>query len=774
MSVESNNTIQNANDSGVSSETERSTVLNGAIDFGNDVDLYLFQADEGEKVILDLDANESGSALDGRLRLFDSSGNEIGNNDDRPAPGEVSSLDPFLSFTASSSDNYYVGVSDVSNSDYDPNVISDEASIQVVIGEYSLEISLVDLAETRTTIDPDLDPDGTIANATSLELINPEDKVILDDLIDTDVDLDLYQVELEAGEVLTIDIDTQAESDLDSRLRLFNAVGNELASSDDDAAPGEEELSLDPFLAFTASIAGDYYVGVSEFSNSDYDPVDGVEGDAAVDIAGEYTLEGSISGEKPEEPTPAEPAIEQNNTIASAIATGLDDVGLTTFSNAIEPIADVDLYEVQLDAGQGLILDIDAAELLPPSESVSGLDSLLRLFDAEGNQIAIADDVPAPGEEFSLDSFLSFAASSSGKYYVGVSSLINADYDPITGDGADLETGNTGEYNLDIEIVEVVAIDTDPDNTIPEAIATGLNSGESKIFSQAIEPETDADLYQVQLEAGDNLLLDLDANQLGSDLDARLRLFDAAGNELLSVDDAAAPGEEFSLDPFLTFTAESAGDYYIGVSDFNNAQYDLNQGITNLSQPVGSTTGSYELKIKIATDDFFVPIFASFDRVIGTDNSDILFGNAESTFIDALGGDDIATGASNDDYFVGGAGNDILSGNNGDDTLIGGSGFDFLSGGEGNDLLRGDEDSNILFGGSGADIFAIAEQGNNTIVDFESGIDQLQLLGNLSFADLTFEDVAGGSGVVISSDSSAGITTVLAISSDSLSTADFI
>jgi|GEM_PF-1632052 len=1090
MSVEPDNIIQDANDSGVSSDGEPSVVVNGAIDFGNDVDLYQFQANAGEDVILDLDANEFGSSLDGRLRLFDADGNEIGNNDDRPAPGEVRSVDAFLSFTPSSSANYYIGVSNVGNSDYDPNVVSDEVSTQAVVGEYTLEISLADETESdpdniiakaidtgldgtgqsasfsdeidnlgdvdiyqvqldpgeallvdvdavaigsdllasdllifdeegnnlselatiddsrlsrdsnasRIGGDPDLtfiaesagnyyigvsgggfdlpvynpingiksseslvsgtyeinfdilevtsdrdpdntiaeavatelnssgeltvlngtvdngddvdiyqiqldagsaltfdidtadsgllrdlvlrlfdgsgnlvasanedsgsadaptfdpflafeaeatgdyylgvstfqnseydpvagttnipqnrevggidfesvdyelsidltqddiavdpepdsdlepnsDPDATIASAIALELENPGDTVTLDDAINFSEDVDLYRVRLEAGEGLTFDIDSnEGGSILDSRLRLFDADGNEIDGSDDDTAPGEQS-SLDPFLAFTADTAGDYYVGVSEFANFAYDPVAGGQTNDAVGETGEYTLEASLFAQEPEPetPEPENPSSEQDNIIAGAIATELSEIGQSaTFSDAIEPIEDVDLYQVQLDAGEGLIIDIDAAELLSSGESAFGLDSLLRLFDADGNEIATNDDGSAPGEEFSLDSFLTFTANSSGDYYVGVSSIANSGYNPITGGNNDEGSGDTGDYNLSLEIVEVTTIDEDPDNTIVEAISTGIDSvGQSATFSDAIDPETDADLYRVQLDAGDNLLVDLDANELGSDLDGRLRLFNAAGNELASVDDLPAPGEEEGLDAYIDFTADVSGDYYVGVSDFINSQYDPINGTTNIFQPTGNTTGNYSLILEIAADnvDNLEPVFADFDRVTGTDSPDILFGNSNSTFVDALNGDDVVTGASNDDYLLGGAGSDVLSGNNGNDTLIGGLGFDVLSGGEGDDFLQGDEDTNTLFGGAGADIFAIADNGNNTIADFKPDTDKIQLLGSLSFADLTIEDVAGGAGAVISSSSNSTITTVPGVTASNLSETDFL
>ena len=611
MSVEPDNNLQKANDSGVSSSGKRSFTTNATID-SDDVDLYRFQADVGDEIVLDLDAGELGSNLDSELRLFARSGKELGSNDDLPAPGERQGLDSFIAFIPNKSDEYYVGVSSTSNSDYDP--INDPANepSRNTSEEYQLNISFAEEVSG-------LDADNTINEAIALELNEPGDTQTIDDAIELEQDIDLYRLQLEVGEGATFDIDaSELGSTLDSRLRLFDAEGKEINASDDNPASGEE-LSLDPFLTFIPETAGEYYIGVSQFNNLTYDPIDGSDNSEVGNTGGEYTLEAS-------------------------------------------------------------------------------------LFDL--------DTIPSKPAE-------------------------------------------------------------DLNNTLDEAIATELNeAGESAIFDDVIEPTADVDIYQVQLEIGETLKLDLDANALGSELDSRLRLFDAAGNEIAGSDDDAAPGEDFSLDSFLNFTADASGLYYVGVSSFGNAVYDPNIDTAD-SLEVEDTTGSYKLILEIASaDEAIIPaIPEDFDIISGTDAAETLSGNANSTFIDGSNGDDVITGASNDDYFIGGGGSDILSGNDGNDTLIGGIGFDFLSGGAGADYLQGDENTNTLFGGVGADTFAIANRGNNTIVDFELGTDMIQLGDGVTFEDLAIENIVAG-GATISLGNS--VTSVTGVSSDDLSAANFL
>ncbi len=59
MSIEPNNTLRDANNSGISSAGTRSVFINSDIDPSNDVDLYEFQSDRGEELIFDIDTNAS-------------------------------------------------------------------------------------------------------------------------------------------------------------------------------------------------------------------------------------------------------------------------------------------------------------------------------------------------------------------------------------------------------------------------------------------------------------------------------------------------------------------------------------------------------------------------------------------------------------------------------------------------------------------------------------------------------------------------------------------
>ncbi len=109
--------------------------------------------------------------------------------------------------------------------------------------------------------------------------------------------------------------------------------------------------------------------------------------------------------------------------------------------NQIDSSTDVDIFSFAVSANQKISFDID------PTPAAQPVDSLLRLFDQNGNQLAANDNSPAPGESASLESFLSYTFPTSGAYFIAVSSSTNNTFNPLTGDN-DTAGGPTGPYTL--------------------------------------------------------------------------------------------------------------------------------------------------------------------------------------------------------------------------------------------------------------------------------------------------------------------------------------
>jgi Ca2+-binding RTX toxin-like protein len=89
------------------------------------------------------------------------------------------------------------------------------------------------------------------------------------------------------------------------------------------------------------------------------------------------------------------------------------------------------------------------------------------------------------------------------------------------------------------------------------------------------------------------------------------------------------------------------------------------------------------------------------DRILGTDASDIVNGNAGNDEIAGAGGHDLLLGGQGNDMIAAGEGDDLLLGQKGDDELFGGPGNDVIRGGEGADVLIGNVGNDMLIAGGG-------------------------------------------------------------------------
>ena len=172
-------------------------------------------------------------------------------------------------------------------------------------------------------------------------------------------------------------------------------------------------------------------------------------------------LEAAINGLS--QPPPQEvdlTVVEPNDTIADATNTGLTG-GPGEFVNApipgligdnpiliTEVGRDVDMLRLDLETGDRVTVDID-------SPDGSGLDSVLRLFDENGLELAFSDDNEAPDEAVGTsDSYIDFVAPVAGTYFVGVSGAGNETYD--ANDASTAADGSTGEYDIRIIVTNEV------------------------------------------------------------------------------------------------------------------------------------------------------------------------------------------------------------------------------------------------------------------------------------------------------------------------------
>ena len=142
---------------------------------------------------------------------------------------------------------------------------------------------------------------------------------------------------------------------------------------------------------------------------------------------------------------------------SSATTTNVSVPGSYT-GEAIDTSGDHDWYRVFLTAGQTYSFTTSAPQ------SGSGVDTILTLRDANGNQIATNDDIAYPGNTYSQ---IRFTATTSGGYYLDVGAY---------------STG-TGGYTLTTALAEALPIFTN--DQISDQLTSGYWGGSTRRWNVA-------------------------------------------------------------------------------------------------------------------------------------------------------------------------------------------------------------------------------------------------------------------------------------------------
>ncbi len=241
-------------------------------------------------------------------------------------------------------------------------------------------------------------------------------------------------------------------------------------------------------------------------------------------------------------------------------------------------------------------------------------------------------------------------------------------------------------------------------------------------------------------------------------------------NELPDVE--AVEGDSFSyVIPTDTFQDIDAGDSLTYTATMANgdslpAWLTFDSGTMSLSSELPmDAAGEYDIAIQ-ATDSSGASISDTFhlsvtnlvqeaawwnwfdgtsmnDLIIGSGNSEWLYGYDGNDQLIAGGGNDLLNGGAGNDMLDAGTGNDILDGRSGDDILDGGDGRDELWGGRGNDQLQGGAGQDSLYGGSGNDVL-VGDNGNQqpqVAVDWYGPFDWF---GHNPFGDRSSDDTLWG------------------------------
>jgi|GEM_PF-881395 len=693
----------------------------GTVNVGDtDVDIIKFEVLSPGTVTLELTTNpDAPRDFDSILRLFDQAGNQLAFSDD-VGSNLFSRIDQFLA-----PGTYFAGVSGFDNSEYNPNVAG--SGVAGATGNYALNFSL-----------NNADPNGLVSGAVDVRLGTNREPLFFEGFIGADYgvpvgvsDVDLFRIEVPDNGTLLIDIDTPFETDfVDSFLRLFDENGNELFFPDGFPFESDDDLSFDrvgnpteftdfrfPDLTFedpvdrqffqghtTDSFLGVlvergevYHIGVSDFFNDTYNPNNLNNRPTNLAEGGFYNLivefvNNDLNGSIDQAIAAPLPLINQPGTIGTdgdPLTGGIQDVG----------DKDVDFFRVRSATPGILEINVDSFSIASQLPTGTPVDSVLLVFDGEGNLLAENDDSD------SLDPFLQIQIEANKDYFVAITGYGNENFDPFAlGSGS---SGDTGEYVINTQLLSLATLASLTDNAIqnPNTI-TDVSSG-TEVFGELgrdgnfVVGPTDIDLYRfVPTTSGGvtiRTVTNLIASPVDSSADTFLRIFDASGNELAFNDDESATTRGSRVE-----IAVNAGqEYFIGVNGFSAQAREYNP-ITGAGAAPGSQ-GSYLLTITGSGGGGGGGDNSGNDRLIGSSERDRLIGGLGNDTLSGRGGNDRLVGGPGNDRVVGGPGNDRLSGGSGRDRLIGNAGNDRIVGSAGNDTLLGGSGNDTLVGGGGND-----------------------------------------------------------------------
>lgn len=415
----------------------------------------------------------------------------------------------------------------------------------------------VESLESRNLLAADLD--DSLSEARPLGVVT-EQPISAAAEISEAADVDMYRVTLESGQSIDIDVDTpnNGPGGLGGYLRVFNDQGVELAANNDAMGPDDAAPGFDPYIRFTAAQNGNFYIAVSNWENSQFDPIGG-EGDVAGQqyATGSYLL--TVKGI---------PQFDSDDAISEAITLG--GAGPTPYSvdGVIDNDVDVDMFRLELRNGQSVAFDIDTAQNGP-----GGLGSYLTLFDANGNVVATNNDGAAPGESLGFDAYLQLSVAVGGPYYLAVSNYGNTSFSPITGSGD--TSGSmyaTGAYRLTIsEVLQNAVTSSSGSTSNADQAAPMIDS----MFANSSLSTSQPGLGANTADSGSGPLM---ADSLDNSLGSSAQVNENLNLQTLATPPILSPSSAFGT---LDATAMSLSAAAVGTSAFN-----FGPGQSVLSNPI--------------------------------------------------------------------------------------------------------------------------------------------------------------------------------------------
>jgi subtilisin family serine protease/subtilisin-like proprotein convertase family protein len=401
------------------------------------------------------------------------------------------------------------------------------------------------------------------------------------------LDVDLFKVQIDRGGLITAQVDAKnlpTPSSLDTYLRLFDAAGNELAAND-------QFNGSDSFLDYFVTTGGTYYIGVSGFPNSNYNPRIG--GSGTTQSKGNYNLTVGVALVDDDE-----------RTYADTFSEGIDipDQGFITdqiFVPDSRLILDVN---ISVNISHDFVGDLRVSLISPSGKEVvlmgsvggdgtfqiNDLSPVPALFDDEAAQSITLALPPYGGGSFRPQQALSGFDAGSG---LGTWTLRVADQSAFN-------SGTLNGWSLRFVFQNNIFGPFELNDTLTTARDLGINGTGAAQRQASIGDggfgDRDVDIFRFIAGAGSSLNA---AVVSGGALNSAMRLFDGLGNEL-----KVSNPEGINASAIVNFVFVNGGTYYIGISESTASSGDgaYDPGVAG-SGADAVTTGSYTLAVELTS-----------------------------------------------------------------------------------------------------------------------------------------------------------------------------
>lgn len=408
-------------------------------------------------------------------------------------------------------------------------------------------------------------------------------------------DVELFRISLNAGEVVTSSVNTAPYGGgLNSYLRIFQDVGGGAAR---EIASNDNRQGLDPSLTFQAPGTGSYYVGISSFDNTTYDPLIAGSGSGSSHGLFDLNLSKTVTATPPG-------LVGSAFQVSQSLAVWGDTVTIHyTIQNRNELASAPCTVSLLVSAGNRFNDGIPALQSAPVP-TLAGGDTASGSFTIQlGNP-----GVPLAPFLDSQKIFLGLQIGSAGP--------------------------NSPEQGNDWVGLQMLKAETDAasegNTTRATAKPIALNS---RVVSAAL-PVGDEDFFQIVLTEPGNLSALVDAGGIATSL----TLYDAQGMPIVRSDGQSAANPDPLLTHGLTGSPDNGGTvYYLKVANLGATAgtYQLTTrftpSVSNLQTvPVGH--GANELVEGDFDGDGYLDLIKA---GYGSNQVTVLLGNGDGTFREA-------------------------------------------------------------------------------------------------------------------------------------------